>query len=136
MVPNLNIVHPSTNTLDDTAALVSQDDGERAFGILPREGVGVGVADAGAVSVSGYLAEGGDDIWDDDSEWERSWDNYNSPTARRHGSHSGRRRVEVLKKDSKGAGKRCRYVCHRRKQAYKVLIMENGRRGEEAHCTH
>jgi hypothetical protein len=71
MVPDLNVVYPSTNTLDDTAALMSQDDGKSALGILAREGVGVGVADTGAVSVSELLAMRGYDIWVVVSEWER-----------------------------------------------------------------
>lgn len=34
MVPNLDVIHPSTNVLNNTTALVAQDNGERALGVL------------------------------------------------------------------------------------------------------
>ena len=51
MVAGLNIGDSLADGLDDTGALVTQDDGEGTLGILAGEGVGVGVAHAGVVDL-------------------------------------------------------------------------------------
>jgi hypothetical protein len=53
VVADLDVVDTLTNRLDDTTALVSENDGEDTLGVLAREGVVVGVADTGAAVSSG-----------------------------------------------------------------------------------
>jgi len=48
--------HAGTDLHHHAAALVAEDAGEDAFGILARQGVGVGVADAGGDDADHHLA--------------------------------------------------------------------------------
>lgn len=51
VVTGLHVGHALTHRLDDASTLVSQDNGERALGVLAGQGVGIGVADAGVVDL-------------------------------------------------------------------------------------
>lgn len=55
MLARLHVCDSLANRLDNARALVSQDDGESTFGVLSREGVGIGVADAGVVDLDADL---------------------------------------------------------------------------------
>lgn len=63
VLARLHVCDTLTNRLDDTGALVSQDDGERTLGVLAGEGVGIGVADTGVVDLDAHLVGlGGSDL--------------------------------------------------------------------------
>jgi hypothetical protein len=63
VVAGLHVGDALTNRLDDTSALMSQDNGERALGVLSRQGVRIGMADTGVVNLdSDLVGLGGSDL--------------------------------------------------------------------------
>jgi len=56
VVAGLHVCDALTDRLDDTGALVTEDDGEGTLGILSGERVGIGMADTGVVDLNADLA--------------------------------------------------------------------------------